>query len=74
MDGTAAKSNAAPYRNLYIAGMKQIPPLREYRGLKETAYLLGTPANARHLQRGLDEFAAGGFSSGEQLDIPAGTA
>ncbi|WP_319945041.1 type II toxin-antitoxin system Phd/YefM family antitoxin [Nocardia macrotermitis] len=39
--------------------------LREYEALKETAYLLGNPANARHLQRGLEEFAADGFRLGE---------
>jgi antitoxin YefM len=44
--------------------------LREYEALKETAHLLGTPANARHLQRGLEEFAAGGFVPGEHLDVP----
>ncbi|MGI5221875.1 type II toxin-antitoxin system Phd/YefM family antitoxin [Nocardia sp. CA-290969] len=44
--------------------------LREYESLKETAHLLGTPANARHLQRGLEEFAAGGFVPGERLDVP----
>ncbi|MFI5714286.1 type II toxin-antitoxin system Phd/YefM family antitoxin [Nocardia sp. NPDC051750] len=44
--------------------------LREYEALKETAHLLGTPANARHLQRGLEEFAAGGFVPGERLDVP----
>ncbi|MEU4313997.1 type II toxin-antitoxin system prevent-host-death family antitoxin [Nocardia sp. NPDC024068] len=45
--------------------------LREYEALKETAHLLGTPANARHLQRGLEEFAAGGFIPGDRLDVPA---
>jgi len=44
--------------------------LREYEALKETAHLLGTPANARHLQRGLEEFAAGGFAPRERLEIP----
>lgn len=39
--------------------------LREYEALKETALLLGTPANARHLQRGLEAFQAGGFTPGE---------
>ncbi|MBO0853761.1 MAG: type II toxin-antitoxin system prevent-host-death family antitoxin [Nocardia sp.] len=51
--------------------------LREYEALKETAHLLGTPANARHLQRGLDEFAAGGFVPGEPIapdDDSAGVA
>lgn len=43
--------------------------LREYEALKETAHLLGTPANAQHLQRGLDEFAAGGFSPGERHEV-----
>ena len=43
--------------------------LRDYEALKETAHLLGTPANARHLQRGLEEFAAGGFVPGERLDV-----
>ncbi len=43
--------------------------LREYEALKETAHLLGTPANARHLQRGLEEFATGGFVPGERLDV-----
>jgi len=44
--------------------------LREYESLKETAHLLGTPANAAHLQRGLDAFHAGGFVPGELIDIP----
>jgi antitoxin YefM len=44
--------------------------LREYESLKETAYLLGNPANARHLQRGLEAFQSGGFRPGERLDVP----
>ncbi|KAF0849623.1 MULTISPECIES: type II toxin-antitoxin system Phd/YefM family antitoxin [Nocardia] len=48
--------------------------LREYEALKETAHLLGTPANARHLQRGLEEFAAGGFAPQARLDVPDGDA
>ncbi|MFD3705489.1 type II toxin-antitoxin system Phd/YefM family antitoxin [Nocardia sp. NPDC058658] len=30
---------------------------RAYKALKETVHLLGTPSNARHLERGLAEFA-----------------
>ncbi|WP_278261327.1 type II toxin-antitoxin system prevent-host-death family antitoxin [Nocardia sp. AG03] len=44
--------------------------LREYEALKETAHLLGTPANARHLQRGLEQYTAGGFTPRERIDVP----
>lgn len=33
--------------------------LREYEALKETAYLLGNPANARHLERSIAEHRSG---------------
>jgi antitoxin YefM len=33
--------------------------LREYEALKETAYLLGNPANARHLERSIAEHRGG---------------
>ncbi|MEV4239514.1 MULTISPECIES: type II toxin-antitoxin system prevent-host-death family antitoxin [unclassified Nocardia] len=33
--------------------------LREYQSLKETAYLLGSPANARHLERSIEQLRAG---------------
>ncbi|WP_330184489.1 type II toxin-antitoxin system prevent-host-death family antitoxin [Nocardia sp. NBC_01503] len=44
--------------------------LREYEALKETAYLLGNPANARHLARGLEQWEAGGFTPREPLPVP----
>jgi antitoxin YefM len=34
--------------------------LSEYEALKETAYLLGNPANARHLERSIAEHRGGG--------------
>ena len=36
-----------------------IVSLAEYESLKETAYLLGTPANARRLYEAIDELKAG---------------
>ncbi|MBF6355831.1 type II toxin-antitoxin system prevent-host-death family antitoxin [Nocardia higoensis] len=43
--------------------------LREYEALKETAYLLGTPANARHLERSLAEHRGGEAVAHELIPV-----
>ncbi|GAB2637534.1 type II toxin-antitoxin system Phd/YefM family antitoxin [Nocardia goodfellowii] len=43
--------------------------LREYEALKETAYLLGTPANARHLERSIAQHRAGQAIPRELVEI-----
>ncbi|WP_282779338.1 MULTISPECIES: type II toxin-antitoxin system prevent-host-death family antitoxin [unclassified Nocardia] len=43
--------------------------LSEYEALKETAHLLGNPANAGHLERSIAEHRAGGASPRELVDI-----
>ncbi len=43
-----------------------IIPLREYESLKETAYLMSSPANARHLHEAINELRNGG---GEPHDL-----
>ncbi|MFR9771820.1 type II toxin-antitoxin system Phd/YefM family antitoxin [Nocardia sp. SC052] len=42
--------------------------LSEYQALKETAYLLGNPANARHLERSIAEHRGGGATPRELAD------
>jgi antitoxin YefM len=43
--------------------------LREYESLKETAYLLGGPANASHLAKGIAEHRAGGGQAHDLVRI-----
>jgi antitoxin YefM len=43
--------------------------LREYESLKETAYLLGTPANARHLARSIAQLRGGEAEPRELIEI-----
>ncbi|MEV0297768.1 type II toxin-antitoxin system prevent-host-death family antitoxin [Nocardia sp. NPDC050710] len=43
--------------------------LSEYEALKETAYLLGNPANARHLERSIAEHRGGEAMPRELVDI-----
>ncbi|MFD6355749.1 type II toxin-antitoxin system Phd/YefM family antitoxin [Nocardia tengchongensis] len=43
--------------------------LSEYEALKETAHLLGNPANARHLERSIAEHRAGGATPRDLVDI-----
>ncbi|MFD7842740.1 type II toxin-antitoxin system Phd/YefM family antitoxin [Nocardia sp. NPDC059764] len=45
--------------------------LREYEALKETAYLLGSPANARRLYAALEADRSGGGTVRELVDVPA---
>ncbi|WP_405160260.1 type II toxin-antitoxin system prevent-host-death family antitoxin [Nocardia sp. NBC_01499] len=42
--------------------------LREYESLKETAYLLGNPANARHLERSIAQLRAGEVEPHDLID------
>ncbi|MEV6770805.1 type II toxin-antitoxin system prevent-host-death family antitoxin [Nocardia sp. NPDC051030] len=42
--------------------------LREYESLKETAYLLGTSANARHLEESIAQLRRGEVESRELLE------
>ncbi|QIS18990.1 type II toxin-antitoxin system Phd/YefM family antitoxin [Nocardia terpenica] len=43
--------------------------LREYEALKETAYLLGNPANARHLERSIAQHREGQATPRELVEI-----
>ncbi|MER7454025.1 type II toxin-antitoxin system prevent-host-death family antitoxin [Nocardia beijingensis] len=43
--------------------------LSEYQALQETAYLLGNPANARHLERSIAEHRGGGATPRELVDV-----
>ncbi|MGW4847855.1 type II toxin-antitoxin system Phd/YefM family antitoxin [Nocardia brasiliensis] len=43
--------------------------LREYESLKETAYLLGNPANARHLERSIAQLRAGEVEPHDLVDV-----
>jgi antitoxin YefM len=45
-----------------------IVSLDDYESLKETAYLLRSPANARRLLASIDELEAGGGAEKELLD------
>jgi antitoxin YefM len=42
--------------------------LREYESLKETAYLMASPANARRLNEAIDELRAGGGETHDLVD------
>ncbi len=42
--------------------------LREYESLKETAYLLGSTANAKRLLQGLEDVKAGRLQARELID------
>lgn len=42
--------------------------LREYESLKETAYLLGNPANARHLEQSIAQLRAGEAEPHDLID------
>lgn len=44
--------------------------LSEYEALKETAYLLGSPANARRLESAIAAYRAGGGTPRELIDVP----
>ncbi|WP_433598434.1 type II toxin-antitoxin system Phd/YefM family antitoxin [Nocardia sp. CA-135953] len=44
--------------------------LSEYESLRETAYLLGSPANARRLESAIAAYRAGGGTPRELVDIP----
>ncbi len=44
--------------------------LSEYEALKETAYLLGSPANARRLESAIAAYRAGGGTPRELVDVP----
>ncbi|WP_159930393.1 MULTISPECIES: type II toxin-antitoxin system Phd/YefM family antitoxin [Nocardia] len=46
--------------------------LSEYQALQETAYLLGSPANARHLERSIAEHRGGGATPRELVDVDEG--
>jgi antitoxin YefM len=43
--------------------------LSEYQALQETAYLLGNPANARHLERSIAEHRGGGATPRELVEV-----
>jgi antitoxin YefM len=43
--------------------------LSEYEALKETAYLLGSPANARRLESAIAAYRAGGGTPRELVDV-----
>ncbi|KIA64762.1 type II toxin-antitoxin system prevent-host-death family antitoxin [Nocardia vulneris] len=43
--------------------------LREYESLKETAYLLGNPANARHLERSIAQLRAGEVEPHDLIEV-----
>lgn len=43
--------------------------LREYESLKETAYLLGNPANASHLAKGIAEHRAGRGEAHDLIEV-----
>ncbi|ASF13395.1 putative antitoxin [Nocardia brasiliensis NBRC 14402] len=43
--------------------------LREYESLKETAYLLGNPANARHLERSIAQLRAGEAAPHDLIEV-----
>ncbi len=47
--------------------------LSEYQALQETAYLLGSPANARHLERSIAEHRGGGATPRELVDVDEGS-
>ncbi|MEV6931727.1 type II toxin-antitoxin system prevent-host-death family antitoxin [Dactylosporangium sp. NPDC051485] len=47
--------------------------LREYESLKETAYLMASPANARRLHEAIEELRAGGGEVHDLID-PDGNA
>lgn len=44
-----------------------IMPLSEWEGMKETLYLLSTPANAEHLRESIAELEAGGGTERELI-------
>ncbi|MGP3911502.1 type II toxin-antitoxin system Phd/YefM family antitoxin [Nonomuraea sp. 10N515B] len=45
--------------------------LREYESLKETAFLLGIPANARHLAASIESLRSGQAQPHELIEVPA---
>ncbi|WP_327583945.1 hypothetical protein OHA25_50375 [Nonomuraea sp. NBC_00507] len=45
--------------------------LREYESLKETAFLLGIPANARHLAASIESLRSGQAQPHELIEDPA---
>ncbi|MDG6110543.1 type II toxin-antitoxin system prevent-host-death family antitoxin [Dactylosporangium aurantiacum] len=48
--------------------------LREYESLKETAYLMASPANARRLNEAIEELRAGGGEVHDLLDADEASA
>ncbi|MFV2104267.1 type II toxin-antitoxin system Phd/YefM family antitoxin [Micromonospora sp. LOL_024] len=44
-----------------------ISSLREYESLKETAYLMASPANARRLNEAVEELRSGGGEMGDPI-------
>jgi antitoxin YefM len=48
--------------------------LREYESLKETAYLMASPANARRLNEAVEELRSGGGEIRELIDPDSGEA
>ena len=48
--------------------------LREYESLKETAYLMASPANARRLNEAIEELRNGGGETHELIDPESGEA
>jgi antitoxin YefM len=48
--------------------------LREYESLKETAYLMASPANARRLNEAVEELRNGGGEMRELIDPDSGEA
>ncbi len=48
--------------------------LREYESLKETAYLMASPANARRLNEAIEELRNGGGEIHELIDPDSGEA
>ncbi|MFI2712887.1 type II toxin-antitoxin system Phd/YefM family antitoxin [Micromonospora sp. NPDC018662] len=47
--------------------------LREYESLKETAYLMASPANARRLNEAVEELRSGGGETHDLIDPDAGS-
>ena len=48
--------------------------LREYESLKETAYLMASPANARRLNEAIEELRNGGGETRDLIDPESGEA